>query len=197
VHFDYIMEFLGNPGTGKFRLFVKPQDYERVAREIEERTKNSATPVAAVSAANVAASQVRRAAMVPAVLGFLGLFLIFTTALTLANTSAISVRERRIEMATLRMLGFHRRTILALILGESVLIGLIGGALAIALTAFIFRGGIQLTPGEVQLLEPVKIGKLGMLVGVITSVVVPLIGALPSALGSIRIPLVKALRDSA
>lgn len=48
------------------------------------------------------------------------------------NTAAMSVRERRFEFAVMRALGFNSTRILALILGESWLMGLLGAILAVA-----------------------------------------------------------------
>jgi ABC-type lipoprotein release transport system permease subunit len=195
-HFEYFQEFVGNPGTCRFRVFSKPEDYERVASAIVEKTKNSASPVQAVSASQFAASWARQAGTVPAVLGFLGLFLIFTTSLTIANSSAIAIRQRRTEIATMRVLGYHQGTIARLMMSEAVLVGLIGGVVAVAITLIVFRDGVQLTPGSSQLLKPVKVGIPGIAAGLAMSVLVPLAGVLPSAIGSVRKKLVEALRDA-
>jgi putative ABC transport system permease protein len=56
-----------------------------------------------------------------------------TMALVLANSIGISVRERRTELAVLKVLGFRPRQILASVLGESVVIGALGGSLSAAL----------------------------------------------------------------
>jgi putative ABC transport system permease protein len=196
VHFDYIQEFAGNPGTCNFRVFTKPADYERVARAIEAQTKNGAMPVHAVSSSRLAQSEAKQAAMVPAVLGFLGLFLIFTTALTLANNAASSIRERRMETASMRVMGYHRRTILRLLLGESVLVGLAGGLVALVVMWLVFRNGVQLTPGEINQIKPVTIGVAGAVAGLLASILVPLVGALPAAVAATRQKLVDALRDA-
>jgi putative ABC transport system permease protein len=192
-HFDYFQEFAGNPGTCRYRAFSKPEDFERVARAIDETTKSTPTPVQAVSASQFAASQARRAGTVPAVLGFLGLFLVFTTSLTLANTTAIAIRERRTEAATMRVLGYHRFTIAKVMLSEAMLVGFVGGLIAIALTYFAFNG-MQLIPGAT--LKPVEIGTTGIVAGLLTSILVPLAGALPSVYGQMRMPLIDALRDA-
>lgn len=192
-HFEYFQELAGNPGTCRYRAFSKPEDFERVARAIDETTKNTATPVQAVSASKFAASQARRAGTVPAVLGFLGLFLVFTTSLTLANTTAISIRERRTETATMRVLGYRRFTIASVMLSEAVLIGVIGGLFAVAITYFAFTG-MQLIPGAT--LKPVEIGTTGIVAGILTSILVPLAGAVPSVYASMRMPLIDALRDA-
>ncbi len=52
----------------------------------------------------------------------------------MANTMAMTARERLGEYATLKALGFGPGYIARLILGESVMIALIGGTIAIALT---------------------------------------------------------------
>jgi putative ABC transport system permease protein len=51
-----------------------------------------------------------------------------------ANTMAMSVRERLWEYAVFKTLGFVGHQIALLILGESLVITLLGGALGIALT---------------------------------------------------------------
>jgi putative ABC transport system permease protein len=56
----------------------------------------------------------------------------FTMLLVTANTMAQSVRERTSEVGVLKTLGFSRAAILTLVLGESVLIALIGGGLGLA-----------------------------------------------------------------
>ena len=57
-----------------------------------------------------------------------------TLALVLANAISISVRERRTEMAVLKVLGFRPGQIILLVMGESVLLGLLAGLASAALT---------------------------------------------------------------
>ena len=56
-----------------------------------------------------------------------------------ANTMAMAARERVNEIAVLRTLGFQKETILALIVGESLLLALLGGAFGLALFVLGFR----------------------------------------------------------
>ena len=63
----------------------------------------------------------------------------FSLLLVMANTMAMSVRERTREVGTLKALGFQRRTIAWLFVGESLLIAMFGAALGIALAVAIFR----------------------------------------------------------
>jgi putative ABC transport system permease protein len=56
--------------------------------------------------------------------------------LVIANAISIGVRERRTEMAVLKVLGFQPRHVLALVLGEAVLVGLLAGGMAATLSWF-------------------------------------------------------------
>jgi putative ABC transport system permease protein len=57
-----------------------------------------------------------------------------TILLVIANAISISVRERRLELAVLKVLGFRPHQILLLVLGESLLLGAGAGFLSAALT---------------------------------------------------------------
>ena len=59
---------------------------------------------------------------------------IFIILAVMANTMAMTARERLSEYATLKALGFSPGYVARLILGESLVIALAGGAIAIALT---------------------------------------------------------------
>lgn len=63
--------------------------------------------------------------------------LTFTILLVSANTMAMSVRERIREIGILKTLGFTSDAILGIILGESVVIALIGGTLGLLLAGSI------------------------------------------------------------
>jgi putative ABC transport system permease protein len=69
--------------------------------------------------------------------------LMATMTLVIANAISISVRERRTEMAVLKVLGFRPWMVMSLVLGEAVLVGALSGFMATA-TAF---AGINATGG--------------------------------------------------
>jgi putative ABC transport system permease protein len=66
---------------------------------------------------------------------------LFTMLLVAANTMAQSVRERTSEVGVLKTLGFSNGSILALVLGESVLIAILGGAAGLGLAWLIVQQG--------------------------------------------------------
>ncbi len=59
---------------------------------------------------------------------------LLTLSLVLANAISISVRERRTEIAVLKVLGFRPGQIVLLVMGESALLGLLAGFASAALT---------------------------------------------------------------
>lgn len=117
---------------------------------------------------------------------------LFTMLLVAANTMAQSVRERTSEMGVLKTLGFSNASILSLILGESVLIAVLGGSLGLAAAWVIVQGGdptngmlpIFILPTRDVVLGGVMIVLLGLIAG-----------ALP-AFNAMNLKITDALRRS-
>lgn len=117
---------------------------------------------------------------------------LFTMLLVAANTMAQSVRERTSEMGVLKTLGFSNASILSLILGESVLIAVLGGSLGLAVAWVIVQGGdptngmlpIFILPTRDVVLGGVMIVLLGLIAG-----------ALP-AFNAMNLKITDALRRS-
>jgi len=57
------------------------------------------------------------------------LIVLITMTLVAANTAAMSVRERRREVAIMRAIGFERQRIAGMLIGESLAIAVVGGML--------------------------------------------------------------------
>jgi putative ABC transport system permease protein len=85
---------------------------------------------------------------------------VFTTLLVCANTMAMSIRERTREVAVLRTLGYTRPKILAMLLGESVTLSLMGGMLgallATLVTKALGRPGVG-TPASMHMTFPTAV----------------------------------------
>lgn len=68
-----------------------------------------------------------------------------TMALVIANAISITVRERRTEMAVLKVLGFTPGMIMMLVLGEALLIGVLAGGMASSVMCVLTQaqGGVK------------------------------------------------------
>jgi putative ABC transport system permease protein len=104
--------------------------------------------------------------------------LLATMALVIANAIGISVRERRTEMAVLKVLGFGPNAVLCLVLGEAVLIGALSGFLSVGATWLIVNkamGGIKF---PIAFFQAFYIANAALWWG-------PMLGACTALLGSI------------
>ena len=114
----------------------------------------------------------------------------FTLLLLTGNTMAQAVRERIPELAVLKTIGFSNRSVLWLVLAESVLLVLLGGAIGLALSALLVpivsagSGGMINLPG---LLPQTWATGLGLAASIGAAV-----GLLP-ALRAMRLNIVDAL----
>ena len=114
----------------------------------------------------------------------------FTLLLLTGNTMAQAVRERIPELAVLKTIGFSNRSVLWLVLSESVLLVVLGGALGLAIAAALVpvvsagSGGMIQLPGLLPQTWVMGLG-LAALIGVV-------VGLLP-ALRGMRLNIVDAL----
>ena len=85
-------------------------------------------------------------------LNLIGCILVATMALILVNMINMRLRERKFEFGILRALGYRKGQIVALILGESCVIGLLGGAAGVVLSKWLIDhaigGQIEQTMGS-------------------------------------------------
>ena len=123
----------------------------------------------------------------------LGLIVVITIALVAANTAAMSIRERRAEIAVMRSMGFSSRLILSLLLAESLIIGLAGGVLGCGAAYVVLKVfSARLTRGRAVVgdwMPPVVLGE-----ALVVAVLIGLLSALVPARAAARRNIVDALR---
>jgi len=110
----------------------------------------------------------------------------------MANTMAMSARERLSEYATLKVLGFGPGFLAKLIFGESLLIVLLGALLGIALSFPV----AQAFGNAMGTLFPVfKISNETVALQLISALVVGIVASITPTLRSMRIKIVDGLRS--
>ena len=110
--------------------------------------------------------------LVPAMIGIMSL--------VVANAISISVRERRTEMAVLKVLGFQPRHVLMLVLGEAVLVGFLGGAMS----SFLAWGMLGSFKFQIMFFGAFFVPLNALVYGPILGVAVALAGSLGPALAA-------------
>jgi putative ABC transport system permease protein len=90
--------------------------------------------------------------------------LLATMTLILANAISISVRERRLELAVLKVLGFRPLQILLLVIGEAAMLGSAGGLAGVFITYVLLNEVVnRLVPNPIFV--PVSMLGWGILLG--------------------------------
>jgi putative ABC transport system permease protein len=137
-HYNYLDEALPRGYKDIASTFVirmaNPADATRIAQDVDSQFRN----------APIQTKTETERAFELAFLAFLGnvkAFLLaifgaitFTILLVSGNTMAMAVRERVKEVGILKTIGFTQGRIFSLLLGESVFISLLGGAIGLGLT---------------------------------------------------------------
>jgi putative ABC transport system permease protein len=194
-HAEYLEEsipwFKGQAGFYFIRV-DSPPAVARVAHDVDDMFHNSPQPTKSESEQAFRLGFVQMLGNVKAFILSICGAVVFAILLVSANTMAMSIRERTREVAVLRTVGFTRRTILALFLGESVTIALAGGLLGVLLAAglmtLISHSPVIGIPASMKVTPPT------VLLALVVSAFVGLVSSLIPSYHAARINIVDGLR---
>ncbi len=193
MHWKYFYEAnaFGGGDVGWYVVKVAdPSQSDRVARAIDAISANSDHETKTQTESAFNASFAKQLGNIGLIVSAIMVAVFFTLILLTGNTMAQAVRERIPELAVLKTIGFSSRSVLALVLGESVLLLLIGGVLGMALATVIAPVVSRGSGGMVQL---PSIGAGNWIEGIVAMVLIgALVGAFP-ALRGMRLKIVDAL----
>ena len=117
---------------------------------------------------------------------------VFIGGIGVMNTMVMSVMERTREFGILRAVGWRPRRVLAMVLGESILLCLIGAVIGSILAVF-FTRLILVFPVVRSFLDPQYTPEV-FLRGLVVGVAVALLGALYPAIRAVRLAPIQAIR---
>lgn len=194
VHLDYLEDVVGGAGRVSF-IQARVADAgiaAAAARAVDARFASNAVPTETTTERAHLAMVLSNLSGVLAALRAVGGLTLFITVLVVGNSVATSIRERTVEIGTLRALGYGRGRVLGLVLAESVFVAALGGAVGALLAFAALEGGVIRLPP-----------RIGFTLGSDTSVVlraallalpVGLLAALQPAWSAVRRPIQDALR---
>jgi putative ABC transport system permease protein len=128
----------------------------------------------------------------------ISLIILFAVTLIVANTVAMSARERVTEIAVMRTLGFGSNHILGFILAESVLMSLLGGILGVLLAKLFFVPMLLAVGNKTSIsiwLTNFKVDPETLAMAFIVSVGVGILAGFVPAIRSSRLKIVDGLRQ--
>jgi putative ABC transport system permease protein len=172
---------------------IRIGDPDRAAEISEEIDALFANSLAETLTETEKAFQMGFVAMTDAIVGAIRVISVVVIAIiliVLANTMAMTARERSSEYAVLKSLGFRPRHLFALIAGESVSIALIGGIIGAILC---FPGGAVFRARLESFLPVFEITGSTLVLIVIVATLVGLAAALPPAIRVSRMGIAEGL----
>ena len=123
---EAVPDFKGKAGTFG-TMSGSADDVAKIASAVDDMFRNSPQPTKTESEKAFGLTFVNMLGNVKAFILSICMAVVFTTLLVSANTMAMSIRERTREVAVLKTLGFERRTILGLFVGEAMSLSIAGG----------------------------------------------------------------------
>jgi putative ABC transport system permease protein len=150
-----------------------PSQAQAMGAKFDEMFANSAAETKTTTEKGFVEGFAKQIGDIGAIMVAILIAVLFTMLLVAANTMAQSVRERTNEVGVLKTLGFSNGSILTLVLGESLLIALLGGAAGLGLAWLIVQQGdptngmlpIFMLPGRDVAIGAALIVVLGLVAG--------------------------------
>jgi putative ABC transport system permease protein len=159
-----------------------------VARAIDQEFANSASETRTQTESAFAAAFMKQMGNIEFLIMAIGSVVFFTLLLVTGNTMAIAVRERTSQLAVLKAVGYSDGFVLSLVLAESMLIAVVGGAiglwLAYGMNEQDITGGIL----------PMYVSGATLAAGAVVALGTGLLAGLLPALSAMRLSVVDALR---
>lgn len=144
-HWDYLNESLGPTQKDKVGWVMTriddPGQAANIAKRIDDMFADQDTQTVTMSERAMNTSFLGMLSTVLKALDYVSIVILLIMGLILGNTIAMGVRERTHEYGVLRAIGFKPRHLVAFIIGEAVIIGVLGAALGLTLAfPFIDQG---------------------------------------------------------
>jgi putative ABC transport system permease protein len=181
----------GKGTVGWYTVKVDDSDNSvAVSRAIDQHFANSAYETSTETEQAFAAGFAKQIGNIRMLIMSIGAVVLFTLLLVTGNTMAMSVRERVPELGVLKTLGFGDRTVLLLVLTESLVIAFVGGLVGVGLAKLFTMGGDP-TGGMLPVFY-LSTGEVAQGVGI--ALLVGLAAGSIPALTAMRLRIVDALR---
>jgi len=163
---------------------------DRVAKAIDALSANSDHETRTQTEQAATANWMKQLADIGLIVGSIMGAVFFTLLLLSGNTMMQAVRERTSELAVLKTIGFSNRSVLAMVLAESLLLLLLGGVIGLALATALIP---VVSAGSGGMLNLPVVGADSWVLGFALMLLIGLlVGALPAS-SAMRLNIVDAL----
>jgi putative ABC transport system permease protein len=169
-----------------------PDDAAAISRTLDGQFKNSLAETLTETEKAFQLGFISMSEAIVVAIRIVSFVVILIIMAVMANTMAMSARERLSEYATLKALGFSGGFLATLIFGESLLIALVGAAFGIAL---LFPVAAVFSAQMGTFFPTFEISQQTLLLQVASALVVGIVAAIVPTLRSIHVNIVEGLRS--
>lgn len=181
-------------GTFTIRM-ERPDDANIISKTVDDMFRNSPAQTKTETEQAFGLSFLSFLGDVKMILFSICAAVIFTILLVSGNTMAMSVRERVREVGILKTLGFTNGAVLWLLVGESIIIALIGGAFGILLASGLCAA-IRTLPSTFADLSQLRVTASVAAICLFAAGMIGLVSSFIPAWGASRRPIIDALKYS-
>ncbi|RIK67263.1 MAG: hypothetical protein DCC65_06855 [Planctomycetota bacterium] len=202
---DYLSESLKEAADDRYAqcniFWVKCKDAKSLAelqKEIDGVFANSPNETKSEDELTFAAGFAQAAGDIPGLMRMMAIVVVAIIALVAGNTMMMSFRERTRELAVFKAIGFPGRRVMTIVLGESLLLALIGALIGIVPTValLVVLPVRKMLPGFLPIAQ-LEVSPAAVGVSVAIAVVVGLAAGVLPAYQALRLNTVNALRRAA
>jgi putative ABC transport system permease protein len=193
---DYLEEAAGRPGyLGNIWVKVdRSENVPQVIAAIDEGFANSSAETLSESESAYIGGFLQSYRTMITLFEALGIIVVATIGLVAANTAAMSIRERRTELGVMRSIGFTSRTILSLLVAESMVVGLAGGILGAGGAFVLLKVFSFASTGMGGPLGTIRMPMSVLAIALVMAVMVGVLSAIVPASAAARKPIIETLR---
>jgi putative ABC transport system permease protein len=175
------------------------EEVDGVTRRIDDLFRNSTAETASETEKSFFQSFMSSLSGLTRIIVAVGFLAVTAVVFIAANSSSMTIRERAAEIALLKALGFRRRTILTLLLGETMVLAVIGGTVGafgayglLKLLAHLGATGARPGLGPLSMFE---MNETIVAEGLLLSVAIGLVAGVIPSWGAARKPVAAAVRE--
>lgn len=191
LHKDYLARLKHDEGKSTF-LLVGVKDTaaaSAVSSAIDSEFANHPKPTKTQSEQAARERELQEFMDIRRMLTLMVLATVVVSVFGAANSVSMSVRERTREVGVLRSIGLRKGHILGILIGESLIVALLGGAVGIGLSTLLLA-----TDRTMGGMIPMSLRSSTIAIAVAVSCLVGLVGAILPAVRATRLSIVDALR---
>jgi putative ABC transport system permease protein len=186
-------EYEGSIGTF-FIMAKSAEDVPRIMDAVDAKFRNSLAQTKTETERAFQLSFVAMLGNIKTLIISISSVIVFTILLVVANTMAMSIRERATEIAVLKTMGFRNRLVLALLVAESLCLGLIAWLIG-SVGARLLYANLDFSKMNTPFIQALRVTPQTLAIGFGVAMLIAFASTIVPATRAARMTIANALRN--